>query len=447
MDTSINSQSVVCTLRELISLEGAVELEEAVQGAKYCLSMEDFTEQYVVSYVPVANMSSSSYLVQHEIVKPCLLATVTTDGIRVARVNDLDALDSPLMVDRIPFFAFNVKNHNLVSEDYLLRTLVSSEVESQVLPLCNFFETAHSIGEIISVDALLDVKIDLPKLEVQDFLTKKDMLSLLNALMSEKQAALEDYKKDTHMKKHAVGQTLFNLNNWWNTLQKARKEGNGVLRDDAQTGKIRPIPVGEIYNRIGETLNILSNQINTFTIGDGMEPQNIPLAHFIEDYIANHRSPMFEYMFDTNGCFATDEFKIKGKTVLHRGDALLYLSFPKEALTQIFDNIVSNACSHGFLGVEDKDNRIRIEFSVSGSVCTVVVANNGKPLLKGMSEEKVFAYGESSAVGVNGHNGLGAFQIKNLMARFGGTASILSDETADFPFAYKLVFQNCISYY
>lgn len=412
---------------------------------KWCMSLENFTDQYMLSYVTDKNLGAGNYLVSSHITEPCLMAALTENKFRVARLSSMSGLEDGIWVDRIPYFAFRVKNHNLVSEDYLLRELISDEVSEQLSKVAKVNDQAHKISDLIDKEDLLRLNIALPTLEIQDMLVKNDMLTLLQDLMAEKQEDFEHYQKDIHLKKHAVGQTLFNLNNWWNTLLKARSENNGVLTDETTIGKFRPVSVGSIYNRISESLNILSNQINTFTIGDGMETEDIALAPFISEYIQTHQSPMFKFEFDEMGKYATEDFKIKGESVLHKGDPLIYLVFPKQALTQIFDNIVSNACSHGFSGTEDKNNTVRISYNSMGSTCTVTVANNGKPLHKDMSEEKVFMYGGSTAVGTDGHNGLGAFQIRNLMSRFGGSANIDCDDP-DFPFAYVLTFHNCISY-
>lgn len=412
---------------------------------KWCMSLENFTDQYMLSYVNDKNLNSGNYLVSSHITEPCLMAALNGNKFRVARLSSMSGLEDGIWVDRIPYFAFRVKNHNLVSEDYLLRELISEEVSEQVEKVAKKNDQAHKISDLIDKEDLLGLEISLPTLEIQDMLVKNDMLALLQDLMAEKQQDFEHYQKDIHLKKHAVGQTLFNLNNWWNTLLKARSERNGVLNDNDTIGKFRPVSLGSIYNRISESLNILSNQINTFTIGDGMEVEDIALAPFISEYIATHQSPMFKFEFDEMGKYATEDFKIKGESVLHKGDPLLYLVFPKQALTQIFDNIVSNACSHGFSGLEDMNNTVRISYNSMGSTCVVTIANNGKPLHKDMSEEKVFMYGGSTAVGTDGHNGLGAFQIRNLMSRFGGSATIDCNE-AEFPFAYVLTFHNCISY-
>lgn len=447
METKSKTPITEYSLGDLIDLVIPEHLSPAIQGSNVmCMSLQDFTSQYMLSYVAAKNIVPANYLVDSHISCTCLLAALNENRFKVARISTLDGMEDGIWLDRIPYFAFHIKNHNLVNEDYLLRELVSEKMGAQLEKCVKEDDSAHKISDLIEENELLSLKIELPTLETQDMLVKNDMLDLLQDLMSEKQTDFETYQKDIHLKKHAVGQTLFNLNNWWNTLQKARKEGNGTLSDTATTGRIRPVVVSDIYEHIGESLSILSNQINTFTIGDGMETEHIALAPFISDYIASHKSPMFNYFFDETGKYANEDFKIKGQCVLHKGDPLLYLDFPRQALTQIFDNIVSNACSHGFLGIEDKNNTIKIEYSSTGSACTITISNNGKPLQKGMSEEKVFMYGGSTAVGTDGHNGLGAFQIRNLMSRFGGEATIACDDNADYPFAYVLTFHNCISY-
>lgn len=447
MEQTHDTTAQLYRLGELVELLDIEQLDMAVPGnGKKCMTLEDFSNQYMLSYIDKNNIGEAGYLVQWHVCSPCLLAAMSGRRLQVARISTLDGMESGVWIDRIPFFAFRIKNHNIVNEDYLLRCLVSDDVGLQLHQLAKEDEYAHKIADLIDENDLLNLEIRVPSLEQQDMLVKNDMLNLLQELMSQKQADFENYQKDIHLKKHAVGQTLFNLNNWWNTLQRARTENNGRLTDDTTTGRIRPVAVKDVYDHIGEGLNILSNQIYTFTIGDGMERERIALAPFVAEYARQHQSPLFRYAFDETGEYATEDFALKGQIALHKGDPLLYLDFPRQALTQILDNIISNACSHGFLGTEDQNNTVRITLNALGSTITMVVANNGRPLHKGMTEDKVFMYGGSTAVGTDGHNGLGAFQIRNLMSRFGGTASILCDENDEFPFAYKLTFHNCISY-
>ncbi len=432
-------------LGELITLKEPEQLSSLVSIDSNYLAAEDFTEHYLLAYVVDGQKMKGQHLSESRVESPCLLATESEGRLKVARISDLNTPEEgKIYVDRIPYFAFTIRNHNVVSEDYLLRVLVSDETTQQLAQLQKG-ETSNPL-KANNYQKLLNLTITLPDLETQDVRIKGDMLEMLQEMVNERQQALEEYRKDIHLKKHAVGQTLFNLNNWWNTLMRARKEQGGQLNDEATTGRIKPITLKEIYAHVGDTLNILSNQIGTFTIGDGMEPQQIALATSLKTYIAQHQSPLFSFAFDEEGKYAPKDIIADGQTGIKKGDPLDYLYFPPQALSQILDNIVNNACQHGFKGRENLSNIIKISYHTEGSLCTLLIANNGEALQEGMNEEKVFMYGGSSAVGIDNHSGLGAFQVKTLMNRFGGDASIITHKGAEFPIAYQLTFRNSITY-
>ena len=106
------------------------------------------------------------------------------------------------------------------------------------------------------------------------------------------------------------------------------------------------------------------------------------------------------------------------------------------------DNISSNACSHGFKGREKEKNIIRIIAEIKGQDLIIRVDNNGKPMPVGMTAEKVFTYGDTTEEGSDEHGGLGCYQIKDLMTKFGGEVELELNPEADFPVAYKLVFRD-----
>ena len=109
---------------------------------------------------------------------------------------------------------------------------------------------------------------------------------------------------------------------------------------------------------------------------------------------------------------------------------------------QILDNIVANATKYGFT---DKDKnyciRIFIENSYIGTqdAVKVTVVNNGNPLPKNMDKDRVFTYGQSSGKG----EGLGGWQIKNIVKHYGGIVDLDSNDGSDtdgFTVAYVMTF-------
>lgn len=273
---------------------------------------------------------------------------------------------------------------------------------------------------ILEKDDFLSILVAIPTMEEQQRILNMDRQKALAETREEIKKNFESYKQDIRMKKHAMAQRLTVMNNWWKNLLMAREEGNGIVDDDATVGHLHPVPVRNIYSQIGHEINMLFKQLNSFNLGDAMDNKEIfDATAFVQEYVKHH-DPMFEYQ-----CALPDE--------------PANIRFPKEAFQIILDNIASNACSHGFKE-RKAENIIRIWMEIKGDVLIVYVSNNGKPMPVKMTAEKVFTYGDTTEEGVGEHSGLGGYQIKDLMTKFGGEVELLLDAEATFPVTYKLIF-------
>lgn len=132
---------------------------------------------------------------------------------------------------------------------------------------------------------------------------------------------------------------------------------------------------------------------------------------------------------------------LTGNFSLRKGEPIEYIKFPKEALTTIFNNIVSNACAHGFANREDADNIIKIEIGTEGSDYIISISNNGKPLAPQMSCSDITVYGQTSG-DTNTHFGIGGYEIKRLMEEFNNNLEIISTPEEEFTVTYKLIFHE-----
>lgn len=342
-----------------------------------------------------------------------------------------------------------------VTEDFLLHSIMSEMTEQQARMLA----TGSVISRLNGCD-LLSIVINVPESKKQqEAICKEDTRSSLTDADRKIIESYESFRKDMHMKKHAIGQTLFNLNNWWTILQQARKEGNGVVSDDATTGKIRKISVTTIYDSLQNTIGQLLQQINKFDRGNGLAVKHFALTEFIEDYIARKQNPLFTFLYDKSRHHASQElleidydeatgrYSETGKILLNEGDPIEYVEFAPEALEIIFDNIVSNACCHGFKDSADRQNILKIELTTEGDNYVVVVSNNGFPIHKQINSEDVFIYGKTSkmgsaSTGSKSHFGIGGYEVQKLMREFGGDAKFVSEPDSEFPVSYKLTFYN-----
>ncbi len=65
----------------------------------------------------------------------------------------------------------------------------------------------------------------------------------------------------------------------------------------------------------------------------------------------------------------------------------------------VFDNIINNACSHGFENKASEKNIVKIEIQMDNGLPYIVISNNGNPVHEKISSEDVFTYGRLPKVG------------------------------------------------
>ena len=414
------------------------------------IGMKELSASYLNCDINRETLKVSTRVESQMLTSDCLLVGFIGGKFKVGRLHGVTP-DSPVALKNevIPIKI----SSDFITEDFLLRSIMSEQSERQA----HMLSTGITITRLSRQD-FLSIVINVPMLkEQQDALCKEDTRSSLTDADRKIIESYEDFRKDMHMKKHALGQTLFNLNNWWDALQQARKEGNGVVSDDATTGRIRKVSVASIYDSIQKAINQLQQQINKFDRGNGLAVKKFALTEFIEDYISRKQSPLFSFFYEKSVHHAsqtlpeveynetTGEYRETGNIILHEGDPIEYVEFAPDALEIIFDNIVSNACCHGF---KDRTNNvIKIELKSEGDNYVIVISNNGSAIHAQIKPEEVFVYGKTSKMGKSGdkdetHFGIGGYEVQKLMHEFGGDAEFISDTESDFPVSYKLTFYN-----
>lgn len=385
----------------------------------------------------------------HIITEDCLVANYRNKEMKVARIHGVSKT-TPLALP-CSMFAFKLrkspkvtsskggkgatkpcKANEIITEDYLLRSLTSTIVLKQA--------KAWSHDSVQQTKKILECKIFVPSIEVQVQRCKEDATSSLKAADLRIQKAYDEYRKDVRMKKHAIGQTVFNLKNWWDNLNLARQKGNGVVSDADTIGVTHKITVDEIYRNLDITMSKLSTQLSKFDSGYGLSREEFALPTFLEQYIAEHRSPIFTFEYDTNAYLqkSVEENEKANDTNVDKQPSI---TFSKEALTMVLNNIVSNACTHGFQGRPNEQNKIKLAIQSQGTDYILIVANNGAPLKDDFQKEDVFVYGQTSGE-TQEHYGIGGYEIKRLMNEFEGDVELFANSESEYSVAYKLIFHN-----
>ena len=415
------------------------------------IGMKELSSSYLNCDIHRESLQLSSKAESTVLTSNCLLIGFIGGKFKVGRIHGVS--ETAPVVLRPEIVPVRIVS-DIITEDFLLRCIMSELTEYQA----RMMATGVTITRLSKRD-LLSIVIDIPAIDRQESLLKEDTRISLTDADRKIIESYEDFRNDMHMKKHAIGQTLFNLNNWWNTLQRARKEGNGVLADDAKTGKINKITVSSIYDSLQKAINQLQQQINKFDRGNGLVVKRFALTEFIEEYISRKPSPLFTYDYDIMAHHASQilpeisideakgELDITDNIVLNEGDPIEYVDFAPEALEIIFDNIISNACCHGFDDSQDKHYIIRIELNSVGDKYVIVISNNGSAIHDQIKPSEVFVYGKTSKMGKGSQNGethfgIGGYEVQKLMREFGGDAEFVSNPDSDFPVSYKLTFFN-----
>lgn len=358
----------------------------------------------------------------------CLISCYFGYNFKVGRFDSTAGVNS-ISIHNRNTYAF-VLSSNIVTEEFLLRALLSNLTKKQV--------KKYSQGNILHFEDFCEIMIQLPSIEEQQRICHEEASQAIKEAEIRQKKSYEDYRKDIHMKKHALGQTVANLGNWGTLLNQVLP----IIGEETTIGKRTKIYVKDIFENIQNSISKLSIQLNKFDRGHGFVKENICLTEFIERYIQKNKSPLFRFEYDsskhwTNFPDVDEDMHIFDLEM----QPFEYAKFSNDALMIIFDNIVSNACSHGFAGRENEDNIIKITLESVDTNYVISIYNNGKPLDENVSSEDVMTYGHTSG-NTNTHFGIGGYEIKRLMEEFGETVEIVSEPEGEFPVCYKLTLSD-----
>jgi signal transduction histidine kinase len=347
---------------------------------------------------------------------------------------------------------FDVDN-TITSLDYILKVLSSDSIvtkQAEYLTRGYGWEDYRERNE-----ALLNIRIYLPSLEEQNAILLADSRKGYADKSEEVQRAFDNFRKNMHMQKHKVGQTISTLATWVNYLELARQRG--IKEDSDIVIPAYNTTLGDVYANIQEFITKLRTEIKALDSSYGLERQarTFALADFLDNFCSKAAWPGFEILWDSHPhrhdkdlpLVYLDEsdpndlkaISVDNEYIFREGDPMDYINFPEIALQTILENIIANAIAYGFT---DRMKHYQIKFDIQRDGTTIVlfVSNNGQPLHKDMEPAEVFTYGHTS--GDEKHSGIGGYQILEYMKAFEGNAEIISTPDEEFTVTYKLTFKD-----
>lgn len=369
----------------------------------------------------------------HRINGPAVIVVVSDRDLAVGYTSD----DTTFLV---PKNLYVLKPTSQVDVRFLASQMLNRCVKSQMVSLVYGKGQNAALANCWRKLVRLDIpSADQQQKQVQDVVRKDFALQGQYVEMREK-----GFKHSIRLRKHALSQNISAFDSLFSSLQYCMQEHNGRLKSKDRLSPVSTMTVGEAMEIMRSRLHTICDRVAKLSDEqDWGKSEIIEPQAFIEEYEREHYDSMFRFEhlwkeFETNS-FKKDVFDKKtGKLLFHKGESFNAAWFPKRALQQVFDNIVANACAHGFTDAACKDHVVQTSWTTDGLNLLIKVANNGTPIPSGVDSDLVLEYGYSSALNHNGHGGIGGGEIAEIMRKYGGDVKILSTPEKRFTVTYVL---------
>lgn len=271
-------------------------------------------------------------------------------------------------------------------------------------------------------------------------------------------AILEDYASQEHfmalqekgfkhairLRKHALSQNISAFDSLFRSLEHYMSENKGEIKASERLSPVSPITVADAMGILHSNLQVISERVNHLTDEQDWGPcEAIEPQQFIEDYEKLHTGMDFRFShlwesFEKN-YYSEDRFDKKtGKLLFHKGESMNTAWFPRRALLQVFDNILSNAREHGFTDKSRQDYVLQTSWTTDGLNMLIKIANNGAALPSDLNTDLVLEYGYTTALNQQGHAGIGGGEMAEIMHKFGGNVRVISTPDKKFTVTYVL---------
>ena len=373
------------------------------------------------------------------IMQPCVLLFGRKDKLVAGYIKDLPSegiVAYWLFACLVPKEGIDVR--------YVAALLLTPEVRNQIISICE--------GEVdAQLFPLIMDKIIVPNhtdLERATFLSEANY----NAFESSRKELEQEHKsyiKAVRMRKHALTQSASAIEATFYALNAYRERQNGTISDNERISRIKQTTVKDAFEYLSMATKDLLVKLDhiadveyTFTKPEWINPEE-----FVESYIQKHENgwvnfkPVVKWAKGHN-LADKDLTDLSGETILHKGEPIYTMMFPRDALKQILDNIVSNAISHGFIDKSYHNYQLRFSWETDGTALKMCVENNGAPIPSDRSTSSLLEYGVSTSLNSNGHHGIGCNEIDSIMRKYDGKIELVSSPDDEFRVKYILTFNR-----
>ena len=370
-----------------------------------------------------------------KVVEPVILLSM----IRSPKPTYCEASESSPIFIKSDVVAYRITNSSIYP-GYMCMELAKrlKAYTGAIIPRLSKYQILNALIEFPSLDeqrSFVEQKNLFEEAKQTAQMAKVNELGLREVIESMK----NEYSKNIHARKHAISQNLSAFSALWNTLYRFKNKNGGQLFDTDIVSKSYNRSVADVFDALNERLKVILLQADHIADDEPEwgQAEEIEPDAFIEDFIKTHRDIRFEYVHEG---YNDEEYNNMLKEI--EMDYWAKIVFPHKALLRVFENIISNAVAHGFTDPNRKDYKILISQQiVDVNSWIITVSNNGESISDGFDVKKTFEYGYTTKSS-EGHSGIGAYQIDDLMKKFGGSVEIISTPEELYTVTYVLKFNR-----
>ena len=320
---------------------------------------------------------------------------------------------------------------NIVDLEYLVNEFYTETVQKQM----KAFFTGALMSRIREVD-LFAIKFILPSIAEQKA-----------KIQGVKEAYIQNKKKELAYQQELLGFKDESFREFASIKHTFRQYLNALQSNVAGTGKFilknegQNITLDMIYSK---NLNKTRGQ-HLMSLEGTIQSMSKLLSSFEnERHIeVNEKNDLFQLVTEAQNRFKnSDKFKFE-KVYFDKESFTMFddtvlnaqVSISEDDFYIIFSNIISNAMDHGF---KDDTKKYIIKTTISYNdkekSCVLEISNNGVPMAKGFTLKHLTTRGEKTTD--SSGTGMGGADIKNILAKYGGTLDVLNSVNELFPVIY-----------
>lgn len=383
-----------------------VEIEDITQSLSGIINAED---------IPLSMAVDNS--IRHQCISQSCLVVIFSNRFHIGYLK----METPLEV-MLPYLSkvFDVRKDS-VDPAYLVSEMRKPYFTKQ---LSRF--TSGTTFNRVKPEDLLSCKIVVPSnVMTQAALALKEQQELLKKRGIEIETLykkkMDDFVIGQRERKHAIAQVLNEIVPTLELLKLYSEKGdsfnwNSVI--SPRSGKTFGDNMVALQGQIQRVVTMVDN----FTNMEKFHPaQKILIEEFISNYCNSKVSLSYKTAFESR---LSDPVKV---------------NISQEELTQVLDNLFTNANKYGFTDPERKDYILKVILEDADTVFPMVairILNNGNPASDSISPEKIFVWGEGRG------SGIGCWQVKEIAEHFGGAVRFIDHAKKSNGFATE--FEICL---